>query len=515
VNFLKKATRIWLSALFLALSILACGFPSLSETETPTNGGESNAATDIASDDVTGDISTADLARATVQIFALRGSGTNYQPIWTGSGSIITPEGLVLTNAHVVDDRYDEYDTLGIAETHRTDEVPELAYLAEIAAVDYDLDLAVVRIVSDMDGRRVSLDLPVVELGDSDQLEIGDELRVLGYPGIGGTTITYTIGAVSGFTTERGVEGRAWIKTDATIAGGNSGGMGVNSRGELIGVPTIVSSGEANADTVDCRPLADTNRDGRVDNSDTCVPVGGFINALRPVNLARPLIESAISGDTYVGESQPAPPGNQGNYNTDDVSLDNLLFATGVNESDEPVGISIALPNQSTQLCLFWDYEGMIDGMAWALYWFRDGQYLEDISFPGQTWNGGSSGNWWACISDNTGLINGLYEVTLEVEGDILASEAVYVGGDRSTVNFTVANNSSEAICYVQLSPNEAQNWGPDELGSQEVIQSNQERVFEIASGVYDLRLLNCDVDVLAEQYQIEVGTNITYTLNQ
>lgn len=510
---LKKTTRIWLSVLTLGLGILACGFPSLSATETPTDEGDSNAATAIAADEGDGDISAADLARATVQIFALRRSGNSYNPIWSGSGSIISPEGLVLTNAHVVDDRYDEYDALGIAETHRTDEVPELAYLAEIAAVDYDLDLAVIRIVSDMDGSNVSLDLPVVDLGDSDQLEIGDELRILGYPGIGGTTITYTIGAVSGFTTERGVDGRAWIKTDATIAGGNSGGMGVNSRGELIGIPTIVSSGEENADTVDCRPLADTNRDGRIDNSDTCVPVGGFINALRPINLAMPLIDAATSGNAYVGENPPAPPGSQGGYSTENVLMNNLQFATGVTESDQPVGIAIALPSDSTQLCLFWDYEGMINGMSWALYWFREGEYLENGSFPSEVWNGGASGNWWACISDNTGLTNGLYEVTLEVEGDILASEAVYVGGDRSTVDFTIINGSSEVICYIQLSPNEAQNWGPDELGPQEVIQPNQERVFEIASGVYDLRLLNCDVETLAEQFQIEVGNNVTYTL--
>jgi S1-C subfamily serine protease len=499
----------------LVLSILACGFPEIVETETPTEDGDTNAATAIAEDIESGSTSTADLARATVQIFALERSGNRLNPIWSGSGSIITPEGLILTNAHVVDERYDEYDVLGVAETNRTDEVPEMAYLAEIAAVDYDLDLAVIRIVSDVDGGGVNLDLPIVELGDSDALEIGDELRILGYPGIGGTTITYTIGAVSGFTTERGVDGRAWIKTDATIAGGNSGGMGVNSRGELIGIPTIVSSGEESADTVDCRPLADTNRDGRIDNNDTCVPVGGFINALRPVNLAMPLIEAARSGTAYVEEGQPPPASGQGDYSTDNVILDNLQFATGVTENDQPVGVAIALPSQSTQMCLFWDFEAMANGMAWALYWFREGEYQEAVSFPSQIWNGGSSGNWWACISDNTGLPDGLYEVTLEVEGDILASEAVYLGGDRRTVNFTVSNNSSETICFVQLSPNEAQNWGPDELGPQEVIQSNQEHTFEIASGVYDLRLLNCDIEVVAEQYQIEVGNNITYTLSQ
>ena len=68
---LKRGARIGLGILVLSLSILACGFPALSETETPTNGGENNSATDIAADDITGDVSTADLARATVQIFGL------------------------------------------------------------------------------------------------------------------------------------------------------------------------------------------------------------------------------------------------------------------------------------------------------------------------------------------------------------------------------------------------------------------------------------------------------------
>src|SRR3990172_308128 len=134
---------------------------------------------------------------------------------------------------------------------------------------------------SDLARAPVPIDLPFVQLADSDLVEIGDDLRILGYPGIGGDTITFTEGAVSGFTSERGVEGRAWIKTDATIAGGNSGGMGVNADGLLMGVPTRASAGGDNA-IVDCRAVADTNRDGVIDDQDSCVPIGGFINGLRP-----------------------------------------------------------------------------------------------------------------------------------------------------------------------------------------------------------------------------------------
>jgi hypothetical protein len=53
---------------------------------------------------------------------------------------------------------------------------------------------------------------------------------------------------------------------------------------------------------VDCRVLADTNRDGVVDDRDSCVPTGGFINALRPLTLAQPLIEAARRGEINIKE---------------------------------------------------------------------------------------------------------------------------------------------------------------------------------------------------------------------
>jgi len=53
---------------------------------------------------------------------------------------------------------------------------------------------------------------------------------------------------------------------------------------------------------VDCRPLADTNRDGYIDDNDTCVPTGGFINALRPITLAMPMIEAAKAGNVAIEE---------------------------------------------------------------------------------------------------------------------------------------------------------------------------------------------------------------------
>ena len=141
------------------------------------------------------------------------------------------------------------------------------------------------------------LRLPTVPLGDSDAMQLGDRLAIFGYPGIGGETVTFTSGNVSGFTGDKNVRShRAWIKTDATIAGGNSGGTAVNQAGQLVGVPTQAAAG-AGVTPVDARPVLDTNRDGRIDQRDTPMAVGGFINGLRPVNLAFPLLEKGRHAD--------------------------------------------------------------------------------------------------------------------------------------------------------------------------------------------------------------------------
>ncbi|MCL5429496.1 MAG: serine protease [Chloroflexi bacterium] len=248
---------------------------------------------------------------------------------WTGSGTIISGDGLILTNAHVVlPDRYFPVDALVVAQTLSQEQEPEPRFYAEVLQADAALDIAVIRVTQDYGGNPIdtaSLNLPHVPLGDSDQLNLGDALTILGYPGIGGDTVTLTRGEVSGFTSQPDYGQRAFIKTSATIAGGNSGGLAVDDAGELIGVPTQLGYGGEDQ-YVDCRVLADTNRDGFVDDSDSCVPTGGFINALRPVALAMPLIEAAQRGEvSIVGVEEPmavSEPVESGSI-TDDFSDEN------------------------------------------------------------------------------------------------------------------------------------------------------------------------------------------------
>jgi len=312
---------------------------------------------------------------------------------------------------------------------------PEPTYLAEVLAIDYQLDLAVIKITQDLDGRPIDpeqLNLTYVSLGDSDTLELGDLVQILGYPGIGGETITFTEGVVSGFTRERNVDGRAWVKTDATIAGGNSGGLAANQGGNIIGVPTQVGYGGADR-FADCRYLADTNGDGVIDENDNCIPVGGFINALRPVNLAKPLVEAARTGIAPRPEPGPGPsPQPSG-----EARFRNLVFGPDVTENDQPTQIVSQLPSGATGLYAFWDYEGMGAGVTWEARWYRDGQYLDNVSWPSGPWQGDVQGGWWVGVTNDNGLTDGTYKVELYVEDELLAQGSVPVGGSATSSTIT------------------------------------------------------------------------------
>lgn len=275
---------------------------------------------------------------AVVQIIAFVNLDGEISPGWTGSGSIVSPDGYILTNAHVViSDPYYEVVGLMVAMTVAQDQPPEPKYFAEVLQADAALDLAVIKITADKNNDPIdssSLNLPTVPLGDSDQLQLGDSLVIIGYPGIGGETITLTRGEVSGFTSDRADQNRGFIKTSATIAGGNSGGMAANTNNQLVGVPTQVGYG-GEGDLVDCRALADTNGDGVISNLDSCIPTGGFINALRPINLALPLIEAAKRGEVNIhrgveSQAQEAPSGSL--IGEDDFSQDTNTWDVGGSE---------------------------------------------------------------------------------------------------------------------------------------------------------------------------------------
>src|SRR5688572_3171203 len=254
-----RSRRAWITLTMLVLAALACnmGSPDPADIQ-PTTGprpratptteleidipeddpeedpGEDDPGEDDPPVDPSGDGLTRqereNLIASTVQIFGLFEQDGELMIGYTGSGTLISQDGLILTNAHVASPASQggtdfEPDALGVALVKAEDEPPVASYLAEVEAVDGYLDLAVIRIVGTLDGDDIDpddLDLPFVEMGDSDDVRVGDHINIFGFPGIGGETLTFTTGNVAGFTAEDQLGNRAWIKTDATISGGNS-----------------------------------------------------------------------------------------------------------------------------------------------------------------------------------------------------------------------------------------------------------------------------------------------------
>ncbi|HYL33701.1 MAG TPA: DegQ family serine endoprotease [Stellaceae bacterium] len=143
-----------------------------------------------------------------------------------GSGVILDPSGLIVTNDHVIKDAQE----ISVVLNDRRE------FPAKVLLADEHLDLAVLKISVP------SEKLPVLPIGDSDKLEVGDLVLAIGNPfGVGQTV---TSGIVSGLArTGTGInEFGSFIQTDAPINPGNSGGALVDMDGELVGINTAIFS---------------------------------------------------------------------------------------------------------------------------------------------------------------------------------------------------------------------------------------------------------------------------------
>jgi serine protease Do len=181
------------------------------------------------------------ILKAVVQVIPLKDNG---DPVgWSGSGTIISESGYILTNFHVVGDTDTRqiYKNHAILFTEFPDQPPVFKNIAQIVATDPTYDLAVIKINLDNKGNKIpsSTRFAAMPVGSSNDLIPGDPITMVGYPGISGSTITFTQGLMSGWLGEDFESGgKNWIKTDGKISHGNSGGAAFNERGELIGVPT-------------------------------------------------------------------------------------------------------------------------------------------------------------------------------------------------------------------------------------------------------------------------------------
>jgi len=163
--------------------------------------------------------------------------GKEKTKIGGGSGFIISPDGYTLTSQHVVSDPGSDYTV--ILE-------PTKKYPAKVISRDPISDIAILKINAK--------NLPYLELGDSDKIELGEEVIAVGNA-LGEFHDTVSAGIVSGMSrsitafsglTDRIAQLRGLIQTDAAINPGNSGGPLVNMEGKVIGINTAMVMGAQN-----------------------------------------------------------------------------------------------------------------------------------------------------------------------------------------------------------------------------------------------------------------------------
>jgi S1-C subfamily serine protease len=291
---LRRSTKIATGVGLLGL-IAAATVGALFATGTIAGGSNGNAGPSITA-----------LERATVLISDLDSNG-NVTEI--GSGTIIRPDGYILTNSHVAEPDAPglpvEYGigaggakpaSIEISLFDGEAKPAKAEYLAKTLAYDGYIDAAVVKIVSTLDGKPVSnLHLPSIPIGNSDKLQDGEAVTVVGFPAVGGGfqgSINVSRGAISGFQHDTHIPGpRGWIKTDAAIDHGNSGGLAANQQGQLIGIPSRTQCGN--------------------NLFEPCMPGDDRQGKIRPINLALPIIHAAEQGRTWSTRSVVLGTGNE------------------------------------------------------------------------------------------------------------------------------------------------------------------------------------------------------------
>ncbi len=244
---------------------------------------------------------------ATVQIGVL---DATWQEVGTCTGSIIDPRGLILTNFHCIGDnetgQYNNADGIdNIYITLNPRNPPKFQFIAQTVEADAGKDIAILRIIATTNGEPPAdcLKLPAISLNMTSKVEIGQKVTSVGYPGVGGDTLTIAGGQVVGFDEySMSGQGRTYeaIKYDASDSAGISGGPIINEQFEQV---AIAHAGRS-----------DTEK-------------GGKLSLARPIELADELINSAdlvripgCNGSAAAQLSGPATPEDPTPVSGDDNS---------------------------------------------------------------------------------------------------------------------------------------------------------------------------------------------------
>lgn len=236
-------------------------------------------------------------AMASTGLISVRNAGdsSSQTPRPRGSGVVVRSDGVVITNQHVITNTSTNrpYDEIFLSLPGDGDSASlSTRYRLKPVLINKEYDLALLRVESDAAGKPIpkAFTFPSIEIGDSNKVKVLDDLFIIGFPEKGGPTATVNRGGV--------VEGKDllanWIKTDARVIHGNSGGAAVNSEGKLVGIPTKVLSDEQGIDK---------DGDGFPDNYRRY----GAVGFLRPSQLVTEML-AQLDNQKAESQAEPAAP---------------------------------------------------------------------------------------------------------------------------------------------------------------------------------------------------------------
>ncbi len=340
---------------------------------------------------------------ATVLILVPDDNGDLYD---SGSGTILDGDrGLILTNFHVIGEpetgelfNGDGTAIIGVMAPDLRG-APVLRYVARLVDGSPEDDLAVLRIQSLFDDPNAALPanlgLIAIERGDSDDLLPGDALAVIGYPGLGGSTVTFTEGVVSGFLDENLDGVYEWIKTDAEVNPGNSGGLAIDHDGRFIGVP---SAGYSRAD------------------------VAGKISLIRPGAVALPIFDGIALGDRITRDNLGMLRGDVGDTQ---ITVGNAQFGDSIDRRSRVIDPIARFPSGAKDIYMSYDYSGFGNGATFTYIWYLDGEEIYRDAF---VWQADANGTDWLNLHSERGLPDGLYAVELLLDKELIFRNSVLVG---------------------------------------------------------------------------------------
>lgn len=239
--------------------------------------------------------------QSVVMLTAMQSENGQMKPLWSASGVIISPDGLILTSARVVLPSHSyRVDALQVSLVQDLNQPPVAMYDAVVLQADVELDLAVVVLSADAHHQQVdrsTLNLPAVRLGSTTGLQFGTRLTLLGF-GTPGNPLSRVHEIAANWRTDAVTGSHGWMEVGDQVPGSFAGGGVFDDSGALIGVLSGIAP---NVKT--CLPVVDSNRDGRLSDQDVCTPTSYPLDVFRPIELATELMDAAKRGD--LGLHQP------------------------------------------------------------------------------------------------------------------------------------------------------------------------------------------------------------------